>query len=137
VIGRSELAADPRYATVEARLREADALDELVSAWTREQEGRTAELRLQGAGVPAHAVDNSTELVRDPQLLHRAHFIELPHPVHGTAVVEGSRFRLSRTPGRVTRAAPTFGQDNFQVLTEILGYPADRVAELAAAEVFR
>ena len=59
----------------------------------------------------------------------------LEHPIHGTTTVEGSHFRLSRTPARVERAAPTFGRDNYEVLSDILGYDADRIAELAAAAV--
>ena len=61
--------------------------------------------------------------------------VALPHDVHGTSWVEGSRFRLSRTPARIERAAPTFGRDNFYVLETILGYDAGRIAELAAAGV--
>jgi crotonobetainyl-CoA:carnitine CoA-transferase CaiB-like acyl-CoA transferase len=51
--------------------------------------------------------------------------------------VEASRFRLSRTPARTKRGGPTFGEHNFEVLTELLGYDADRVAELAAAGVLQ
>ncbi|MEZ5235062.1 MAG: hypothetical protein R2749_20525 [Acidimicrobiales bacterium] len=42
---------------------------------------------------------------------------------------------LSRTPASVTRGGPVYGQDNFEVLTEILGYDTDRIADLAVAEV--
>ena len=71
----------------------------------------------------------------DPQLAHRDHFVEVPHEIHGTSIVEGSRFRLSRTPAKIERSGPTFGQHNFHVLESILGYDADRIAELAAAGV--
>jgi crotonobetainyl-CoA:carnitine CoA-transferase CaiB-like acyl-CoA transferase len=37
------------------------------------------------------------------------------------ATVEGSRFKLSRTPARVERAGPTLGRDNQYVLETILG----------------
>ena len=47
--------------------------------------------------------------------------------------MEGSRFVLSRTPARMRRAGPTFGEDAFEILSENLGYDADRIAELAAA----
>jgi crotonobetainyl-CoA:carnitine CoA-transferase CaiB-like acyl-CoA transferase len=49
--------------------------------------------------------------------------------------VEGPRYLLSETPGRVNRAAPTLGQDNEHVLTQILGYGHDRVRELQEAGV--
>ena len=48
--------------------------------------------------------------------------------------MEAPRFGLSRTPGRIDRPAPTLGQHTFEVLTELLGYDADAIAELASAE---
>ncbi len=135
VLGRPELASDERFATLEARLAHQDELDDIVSDWTRQREMGEAEAALQARGVPAHAVQNSTEAVRDPQLLHRGHFVRLDHEVHGTTTVEGSRFRLSRTPARIERSAPTFGRDNQYVLETLLGYSQERIAELAAAGV--
>ena len=137
VMERPALASDDGYATARARLASRDELDAIVGAWTAERDMFEVEAALQERGVPAHAVQNSTELLADPQLRHRGHFVELEHPIHGTTTVEGSRFRLSRTPARVERAAPTFGRDNHHVLTEILGYSDERVAELAVAEVLQ
>ena len=59
----------------------------------------------------------------------------MEHRLPGKITVEGSRFQLSRTPAKIERAGPTFGQDNQHVLETILGYDADRIAELAAAGV--
>ena len=42
---------------------------------------------------------------------------------------------MSRTPPAVWRGGPCLGEDNYEVLTEYLGYDADRIADLAAAEV--
>jgi crotonobetainyl-CoA:carnitine CoA-transferase CaiB-like acyl-CoA transferase len=61
----------------------------------------------------------------------------VPHPLHGTAVVEGPRYLLSDTPGRVSRAAPVFGQDNEYVLTELLGYGKDEYLALTEEGVLR
>jgi benzylsuccinate CoA-transferase BbsF subunit len=91
--------------------------------------------RLQNEGVAAHVVQNSPEFAADPQVAHRGHFVEVPHAKQGTTVVEGTRFRLSRTPAKVTHGAPTFGEHTFDVLTELLGYDGDRIADLAAAEL--
>ena len=136
-IGRAELIADARFGDPAARLAHTEALDAIVTEWTSVRDAQAIEAALQAQGVPAHSVDGSARLVNDPQLLHRGHFVRLEHPVHGTTTVEGSRAHLSRTPARIERAAPTFGRDNFEVLTEILGYDAERVAELAAADVLR
>jgi crotonobetainyl-CoA:carnitine CoA-transferase CaiB-like acyl-CoA transferase len=133
-LGRRELGADPRYASAAARLARADELDALVAAFTSAHDAVEVEARLQARGVPAHAVQNSPELVADPQLRARGAFVELENPACGTpTVVEGARVLLSRTPARVAGTAPTFGRDNELVLKEILGYDDDRIAELVIA----
>ena len=133
VLERPELASDVRFASAEARLERADELDRIVALATARHDMLELEARLQAAGVAAAAVQNSPELVGDPQLAHRGHFVELPHPENDPTVVEGPRFALSRTPPTVERSAPTMGCDNQYVLETILGYDDERIAELAIA----
>ncbi len=135
VLGRNELASDQRFATTEARLANQDVLNDILSRWTQQRGASEVQEALQARGVPAHAQTNSTEAMRDPQLLHRGHFVEVPHDIHGTTVIEGSRFKLSRTPARIERPGPTFGRDTQYVLETILGYGPERIVELAAAGV--
>jgi benzylsuccinate CoA-transferase BbsF subunit len=135
VIGRSDLGNDARFEAASGRLANQDEIDAILSAWTRERTAEVTQEELQQRSIPAHVVQDSKDLYADPQLRHRGHFVEVPHEIHGTTTVEGSRFRLSRTPARIERAAPTFGRDNFYVLETILGYDASRIAELAAAGV--
>ena len=61
--------------------------------------------------------------------------MDVPHATQGTTWIEGSRFRLSRTPGGPERAGPTMGEHTWEVLSDLLGYDADRIADLAAAEL--
>ncbi len=127
------LASDPRFSTQAARRANADALDAELAKLTRAIAGPELERRLQAVGVPAHVAMHGGHALSDPQLAHRGHFIEAPHAVHGRAWVESTRFRLSRSPARVERAAPALGQDTDFVLRELLGYSEARVAELRAA----
>lgn len=135
VMERPDLRQDDRFATMAARLAHQDALDEQVASWTRRQDVFQAETLLQAQGIPASAVRTMHELPDDPQLQHREHFVQLTHPAHGTTTVEGSRFRLSRTPAQIAGAAPTVGRDNHYVLATLLGYSEERITELVAAGV--
>jgi crotonobetainyl-CoA:carnitine CoA-transferase CaiB-like acyl-CoA transferase len=130
-----DLAADARFATTAARLAHQDELEAIVGAWTAARDAHAVEALLQACGVPASVVQTSADLVRDPQLLHRGHFVRTAHPELGETVVEGSRFRLSRTPARITGVAPTYGCDNEYVLRTILGYDDERITTLVAAGV--
>ncbi|MCC6437243.1 MAG: CoA transferase [Acidimicrobiales bacterium] len=131
VLGREDLAG---LDAAGRRGRRAE-LDAVVAAWCATRDELEVERTLQAVGVPAHQVGNSPELVEDPQLLHRGHFVTVDHAQHGPVTIEGSRFRFSRTPATSFRAAPTIGQDGFMVLSELLGYDVDRIAELAALEL--
>ena len=132
---RPDLARDDRYATLAGRLALQDELDAAIAAWTESRTPAEGESILQAAGVPAHAVIRASSAVDDPQLVHRGHLVRVPHSLHGESVVEGSRFRLSRTPARIGQP-PAVGEHTEQVLKDILGYDDDRIAELAAAGAF-
>jgi len=121
---------DERFATTAGRLAHADELDELVATWTATQFAGEVERLLQSAGVPAHVALASDTALGDEQFAAREHFVELEHELYGKTVVQGSRYRLSRTPAVVDRAAPTFGRDNEHVLRDLLGYDDARIASL-------
>ncbi len=106
-----------------------------VAAWCARRSAEEVEACLQAVGVPAHAVNGPVECWADPQLHHRGQFQRLAHPVHGEVIVQGPRLRFSRSETPVRRAAPPIGEDTFLVLSELLGYDSDRIADLAAAEV--
>ena len=132
-LGRPELANDERFASMTARLAHQDELDAIISNWTAQREPHETEALLQERGVPCSAVQRGADLVADPQLQHRGHFVRAPHATLGEILVEGTRFKLSRTPPRVERAGPTMGQHNQYVLQELLGYSEERIVELVAA----
>ncbi|MEM7338527.1 MAG: CoA transferase [Actinomycetota bacterium] len=130
LIGRGEWAA----MDVEERLARQAELDEAISTWTGGRPPNEVQEHLQQSGIPAHHVQNSPEVVADPQLRHRDHFHEVPHEVYGHTWAEQYGFRLSRSDGTPRTAGPLWGEHTFEVLTERLGYDGDRIAELAVAE---
>lgn len=115
-----------------ARRRELDAV---LEEWTGRLPAAEAAERMVALGVAAHQVQNTVEAWNDPQLRHRDHFRRVPHAAMGETWVEGSRFRLSRTPP-VVGAPPALGEHNWEVLTQVLGYDDDQAAALAASGVF-
>jgi benzylsuccinate CoA-transferase BbsF subunit len=136
-MGPSGLVDDPAFASAALRLVRADELDELVAEWVAPQSVADVESILQRAGVAAHVASSSLDLLDDPQLVQRRHFVTLDHPLHGTTTVENSRFVMSRTPAFVRRAAPTLGQDNEYVLHDILGYSHETIQRLMDHRVIR
>ena len=133
VAGFSRAAADKSLLNSNNRHSRADELDELIATWTISRPADEIQQRLIEAGIPAHIVQNSPACMQDPQLNHREHFVSVPHNSVGDFVIEGTRFKLSRTPGRTLRANPELGEHNVHVLTEILGYDVDQMADVFAS----
>ena len=132
-MGFEDAHTDESLSMAAGRRDRADVLDRMIAEWTGSRAEGEIESVLITAGVAAHVVQNSAECVADPQLRHRGHFQSVAHPSLGQVVVEGTRFALSRTPARVTRAAPELGEHNAYVLQDILGYDAERIADVFAS----
>ncbi|MBI2765627.1 MAG: CoA transferase [Chloroflexi bacterium] len=125
-----ELASDPRFATNAARKANEAALDAIIEAWTAPLGHYEAMYLAQRFGVPAGAVLTIPELMADPGLRARGAWHEHTHPDAGTWEMETPPWRMSRTPGQVSRPAPGFGEHNSYVLREVLGLDEDRIAAL-------
>ena len=91
---------------------------------------------LQSFGVPAGVVQSPEDLHRDPQLAHRGHYWKLEHPVMGLRTYDAPAFRLSRTPGELTKAAPCLGESNEYVYRQVMGLGEDEFVELLADGAF-
>ena len=128
--------ADLAELSTSDRLSRRGELDEVVAGWTAGLEAGEVQERLQSVGVAAHQVQNSPECDVDPQLAARGGWVvRVPHPVMDEIAVGASPIRMSRTPADIATAGPTLGQHTFDVLSDLLGYDADRIAELAVADV--
>ena len=133
VIGRPELATDPRFATQQARHANQDALSDPIAAWTRGHTHYDAQAVLQAAGVPAGAVLHSGELLRDPHVLARHGFEYVEVPNAGPAPYPRVAFTLSGTPVPIVKAAPGFAEDNDAIFGDLLGMNAAEIAAMEAA----
>ncbi len=133
LVGGEALA--PGWSTLAARKADEARLDGILEAWTQGRRADEVERALQAIGVPAHKVATSADLVADPQLAARGHFVRMPHPLGGESVFDASRYRLSATPAAYERVAPHFGRDTRAVLSGLLGYDDERIAALQAQGV--
>ncbi len=129
------LADDARFRSLADRKANEDALEDIVSEWTRTQDPFEATERLQSAGVAAFPPLMNRELAEDPHLNARGFFVEKEHPKVGVRKHAGIPWRMPETPCEVWRAAPTMGQDNDYVFGELLGMSGQQIADLAERRV--
>ncbi|MFN8534759.1 MAG: CoA transferase [Dehalococcoidia bacterium] len=117
-----------QFSTHTARKAREDELDRQVAAWTAGQDAAALTDRLQRAGVPAGIVAKGEDLLRDPQLAHRQHYLALHHPIVGVRHWERHAFLAAETPGWPSRS-PLLGEDNDWMVGELLGRSEDEVAQ--------
>ncbi|MEZ5853522.1 MAG: CoA transferase [Hyphomicrobiaceae bacterium] len=134
VVGRPELADDPKYATVEARAEREAEVDEIIATWTRTQTKHEA-MRLVGeAGIPAGAVLDTMELMNDQTFEDRGIMQVMEHPKVGPFKMPAWPVRHDGKPPAV-KASPLLGASTGDVLETWLGKSAEDVARLKAAKI--
>jgi formyl-CoA transferase len=131
VMGRPELADDPRYASHSARGVHQEALDGLIAGWTATLGADRLLHVLEEGGVPAGRIYRAADMLADPHYLARQAIVRLVDPELGEIAMQNVAPRLSATPGRVAWPGPALGQHNQEVYQGLLGLPDEEVERLA------
>jgi crotonobetainyl-CoA:carnitine CoA-transferase CaiB-like acyl-CoA transferase len=135
VLGRPELASDPRFATVEARKAHEEELDRLIAELVAGWDGVELERALQAAGVRAGRVVLPAELEEEPGLRAFGFFQRLTRPVTGTHWFRTWPFRFSGIDRDHKRPPPLLGQHNAEVLQGLLGVSDEGLEQLQREHV--
>jgi CoA:oxalate CoA-transferase len=130
VMGREELAADPRMATMKDRVANLELVDETVSAWTRRFDKQDLFARLVAERVPSAPVRDLKEVVHDPHLRARGMLEDIDHPEFGPITVAGSPLRYGDSPSPALQPSPRLGAHNGAVFGDLLGESPSRLASL-------
>ena len=132
VMGHSDLARDPRFATLAARKQNEDALDEIVSEWVAAYDKWTLTDLFQNAGIAAAPVEHLRDMLEvDPQLAR--HYQQVRQPVAKDIDIPVDR-EAARWVG-VTHdlnRAPMLGEHNQHVVQDILGRSDEEFVHLLA-----
>jgi formyl-CoA transferase len=135
LIGRPELAHDPRCATMRSRAQHAaELLPELRAALAERTALEWEELF--GERVPCAAVRPIEEMFDHPQVAAEGLVTALDHPVVGRYRTMTKPVQFSETPGPAPAASPTFGQHSDQVLAGY-GYSDAEIAAFRARGIVR
>ena len=129
-IERPELADDPRFATIERRTANIDALYTLLAEHLRQRTTAEWRARLDQFDVPNGGVNDLQGLVADRYLNETGFFKEIDHPSEGRLVTTAIPVGFSATPGDIRLPPPRLGEDTAAVLAE-LGYSEAEIAEIS------
>jgi crotonobetainyl-CoA:carnitine CoA-transferase CaiB-like acyl-CoA transferase len=112
LLGREDLATDPRFATNPQRVHNRK---ELVPVLQEEfLQRRTDEWlpKLRAAGIPCGPINTISQIFNDPHIQAREFVWECEHPKAGRIKLSGSPIHLSETPARLYKAPPLLGEDD-------------------------
>lgn len=126
---------DPKF---ESQLARRDNSVELITILDEKFGSRPREewtKRLSSKDLIWAPVNDYSEVAADPQIIANDYIIDFDHPTHGPVKMVGIPVKLSKTPGKLRRPAPEFGQHTEEILLEVGGYTWDEIAKLKEEDV--
>ena len=130
--GAPGLAADPRFATNESRVRNRDVLIPLLAALTAGRATADWLALCEAHNVPSGPVNDLGQVFSSPQVAARGMRIDMDLCQGGQVALIGNPLKMSRTPVTYAKAPPELGADTGAVLARDLGLTQAELSALAA-----
>jgi formyl-CoA transferase len=123
VLGREDLADDPRFADNRGRCAHVAELDAVIAGWTRARSAQEAEDALEAAEVPASRLFDVADCAADPHFRARGAVQPVDDPLIGPTLHTGPAIRFDGDDPAAVVAwpGPAVGADTDYVMREILG----------------
>lgn len=133
LMGRPDLADDPRFRDHNSRGERMEELDGIIAEWTTGHDTEQLLVDLHESGIPAGLIYTARDMIADPHFAAREAIVKVSSRVLGRDLSMQNVFpRLSVTPGRVRHVGHEHGEDNIEVYSELLGLSAEEIARLKA-----
>jgi len=129
VIGREDLAQDPRFGSWVARRDNAEALMPLLESAFASRPAAEWVRILTDNDIPAARTQSLQQFMRDPAVLHHKMIVQYDHPELGLLSLMGQPLRFSETQAPDAGPPPMLGQHTTQVLRQA-GYADHEIADL-------
>jgi crotonobetainyl-CoA:carnitine CoA-transferase CaiB-like acyl-CoA transferase len=136
VLQKSELAADPRYASGGSRSAHRDELFAQLGEVFATHEWAYWQQRMRQAGVPCGLVRTVGEAIRSAEAKDHQVVTRIAHPIVGEVPNVRLPIRYSETPLANPVAAPSVGQHTREVLESVLSLDSARIDALSDGGAF-
>jgi crotonobetainyl-CoA:carnitine CoA-transferase CaiB-like acyl-CoA transferase len=136
VVEQPQWLVDPRFERNPLRVKNADALQELIESILVTQPTAHWVAKLDAAGVPGGPVYTYDQTLADPQVQHRRMVYDIDHPVIGPMKTLGLPLKSDGELTQIRKPAPLHGQHTEEVLHEA-GYTDNQVRGLLAEGVVK
>ncbi len=130
----SYLINDPRFIDNDARRAHKAELVPVLSAAFLTRTTDEWQVLLEQAGVPWGPINTIDRVFADPQITARKMKIELDHPTIGKLPMDGNPVKVESVEDKLA-PPPLRGQHTEEVLSQLLGYSAEAIAQLKKEKV--
>jgi len=130
ILQMEELSEDPRFSDNARRLKNRDALGEIIDRKLAEKTVEEWVPLFDRAGIPCGPINTLDRVFKDPQVLHLNVVREIEHPHYGKAKMVGPPATFSESRVDIQSPPPTLGEHNEEILTQLLALPVEEVKSL-------
>jgi len=127
---------DPKFATRPSRLENWEELHILVAPKLALWNNLDLMHETMARGLVIGLVQNPQQVVDSPHLAERGYFVEIDHPEAGSLKYPSPGFLMDEeNPMEGSKAAPTLGEHNSEILGGELGLSAEELGQLRAYQI--
>ncbi|HMK77129.1 MAG TPA: CoA transferase [Thermodesulfobacteriota bacterium] len=130
IIGRPEMAEDPKFSDVIAQIHNQEEAVSLIEEWIRVRTSQEIITVLEGKKIPCGIAYTSAQVNDDENLRQRGMYRRVHHEKYGDIDIPGFPFKFSDVSGSIRIPAPGLGEHSRFILEQRLGYTSDKVQEL-------
>lgn len=134
-MGRTELATDPRYATLKSRDQHRGEVNRFVSDWVASLDVADVLGACEAVEAPCSKLLSIADIFRNEQYAARNNMMTIQDERAGELKLPAPVPRMSRTPPGFTAAGPALGSSNAEVFGKGLGLAAAELERLRASGV--
>jgi len=120
VIGKWEVAYDPRFLTNARRVENRDLLISILKPIFLKQSASHWLSVLEAAEIPCGPINTFDKVFAEPQVHARDMLIHMEHPTIGKLPLVGSPLKFSETPVNYKLPPPRLGEHTKEILKELL-----------------
>lgn len=129
-----ELADDPKFFTNRDRVKNREALADVIAGKIATAPVRWWMIQFTKAGVPASPLFDAETLLNHRHILDNEYLVEVSPDHTGPLITGGLPWEFSKTPATMSKPTPAPGSDTESVLANGFGADVDRPAALLSSE---
>jgi formyl-CoA transferase len=135
LLGIEELKEDRRFVNNTERMKNREALTEIIDQKLAEKTVDEWIPLFDEAGIPCGPINTFDRVFSDPQVQHLGLVQEVEHSLYGRVKVIGPPVTFSASEIRIQSAPPVLGEHNREILTGLLGYSDEQVDSLKDLQI--